>query len=105
MFYKVVKDNKTIDVLDQIIFLKYQPKSKIMVLCSESEAQAFLSSNKNTIWHEETFYQVPVDGYDTVSLVEIDKYEYDRLKRMNCMTPQEIIDEYTLSLINEGVIV
>lgn len=104
MFYKVIKDNKVIDVLDRLIFLKYQPKHEIMILCDENDAQAILSSDGNTIWHEATYYKIPVDGYDTVNLVEIDKYEYEQLKMLNYKTPEEIIDAYTMSLINGGVL-
>lgn len=105
MYYKVIKDNKVIDVLDQLIYLKYQPKHKIMVLSDENEAQAILSSNGNTIWHERTLYNVPVENdYDTVDLVEISKYEYEQLKRQYLMSYQEIIDEYTLSLLEGGVL-
>ena len=104
MFYKVMKEGRVIDVLDQLVFLKYQPRHDILVLCSEDEAQAILSSDKDTIWHEETFYKIPVSGYDTVSLVEIDEYEYRRLKMLNGKTPEEIIDAYTLMLLSEGVI-
>lgn len=104
MYYKVMFNNRPIDVLDKLIYLRYQPKHDVMVLCDESEAQAILSSDKNTIWHESTLYKVPVSGYDTVSIEEIDRYEYEQLKVLRCKTPQEIIDEYTLSLISEGVI-
>lgn len=106
MFYKVIKDGKVIDVLDQLIYLKYQPKHKIMVLCSENEAQAILSSDKNTIWHESTLYKVPIDDpkYDTVDLVEIDKFEYKKLKTLNLETPEEIIDAFLLELINGGIV-
>lgn len=104
MFYKVMKDDRVIDVLDKLVFLKYQPRHDVMVLCSEDDAQAFMSSDKNTIWHESTFYKVPVDGYDTVSLVKIDEYEYRRLKMLNGKTPEEIIDSYTTMLITQGII-
>lgn len=104
MYYKVIKDNKVIDVLDKLIFLKYQKKHNIMVICSESEAEAILSSDKQNIWHEETLYKIPVEGYDTVRLEEIDKYEYEKLKMLNYKTPEEIIDSYTLSLIEGGVL-
>jgi hypothetical protein len=57
----------------------------------------------NTIWHEHSLYDIPVDGYDTVSLEEIDKYEYNQLKILKGKTPEEIIDAYTLSLVKEGV--
>ena len=104
MYYKVMKDNKVIDVLDNLIYLKWQDKHKIMVLCDENEAQAILSSDKNTIWHERTLYRVPVDGYDTVSIEPIDEYEYKKLKALNLSTPQEIIDSFLLELINSGVV-
>lgn len=105
MFWKVIKNNRVIDVLDKLVYLKWQPKHKIMVLSDENEAQAILSSDKNTIWHEKTLYNIPVENrFDTVELVEIDEYEYKQLKVLNCKSVQEILDEYTLLLINEGVI-
>ena len=104
MYYKVLKNNKVIDVLDKLVFLKYQPKHKIMVLCDENEAQAILSSDKNTIWHEETLYKIPVDGYENVKIEPIDEFEYKQLKILNGKTPEEIVDLLILDLIAEGVI-
>ena len=104
MFYKVLKDGRVIDVLDKLTFLKYQEKHKTMLLCSEDDAQAFLGSDGNTIWHERTMWEIPAEGYDTVELVEINEYEYKQLKALNGKTPEEIIDAYTMMLIEEGVI-
>lgn len=104
MYYKVIKNNKVIDVLDNLIYLKWEPKHKIMVLSDENQAQAFLSSDKNTIWHERTFYNVPVSGYDTVDLVEIDEYEYKQLRILNFSTPEEIIDNFLLTLLENNII-
>lgn len=75
-----------------------------MILTDINDAQAILGSDGNTVWHEETLYDIPVEGYDTVKLVEIDKYEYKQLKALNGKTPEEILDEYTMLLISEGVI-
>lgn len=104
MYYKVLKNNKVIDVLDNLIYLKWEPKHKIMVLSSEDEAQAILSSDKNTIWHEKSLYKVPVSGYDEVEIVPIDKFEYKQLSILNLSTPQEIVDAVILSLIEDGII-
>lgn len=106
MYYKVLKNNKVIDVLDNLTYLKWQDKHKTMILCGEDDAQAILSSDKNTIWHEETLYNIPVYAqcYDTVKLVEIDEYEYKQLKVLNMQTPESIIDEYNLLLLEMGVI-
>lgn len=104
MFYKVVKDGKVIDVLDRLIFLKYQKKHNRMIFCDEEDAQAIYSSDGKYIWHEESLYNIPVDGYDTVQLEEIDEYEYEQLKVLNMKTPEEIIDAYTAMLLSDGVI-
>ena len=104
MYYKVLKNNKVIDVLDSLIYLKWEPKHRIMVLSDEDEAQAILSSDKNNIWHERTLYRVPVDGYETVEVAPIDEFEYKQLKMLNGKTPEEIIDEYNLLLLEMGVI-
>lgn len=103
MFYKVIHKGNIVDVLDRLAFLKYQPKHNIMVHCDVDEAQAILSSDQNTIWHVDTLYKAP-DEYDTVSLVEITKTEYEQLKALCGKTPQEIIDTYTLSLLESGLL-
>ena len=104
MYYKVIKNNKVIDVLDHLTYLKWQPKNKIMLLSDLNEAQAILSSDKNTIWHEKTLYNIPVSGYDTVELVEIDEHEYKQLKMLNLSTPEQIIDNFVLSLLENNLI-
>lgn len=104
MYYKVIKNNRVIDVLSHLIYLKYQPKHNIMITCTEDEAQAILSSDGNYIWHIPELYNIPVDGYDTVELEEIDIYEYEELKKLNFHTREEIIDEYTKELLEMGVL-
>ena len=104
MYYKVLKDNKVIDVLDNLIYLKWQPKHKTMILTDENDAQAILSSDNNTIWHEETLYRIPVSGYDTVRVEPIDEFEYKQLKMLNGKTPEEIADAVILSLLESGII-
>ena len=75
-----------------------------MVVCTEDDAQAILSSDGNYIWHVPELYNIPVDGYDTVELVEIDLYEYEELKRLNLKTREEIIDDYTKTLLEMGIL-
>lgn len=93
MYYKVLKDNKVIDVLENLVYVKWQEKNKIMVLCDENTAQGIISSDGNHIWHESSLYRVPVDGYDTVQLEEIDKYEYEQLKALNLKSAEAIFDQ------------
>ena len=105
MYYKVIKDNKVIDVLDHITYLKWQPKHKIWILSGEDDAQAILLSDKNTIVHERTLYNVPAELiFDTVDVIEIDEFEYKQLKVLNMKSPESIIDEYNLLLLEMGVL-
>ena len=104
MFYKVIYNDRVIDVLDDLAYLKYQKKYNRMVFCDESEAQAILSSGQEYIWHVDGLYDIPVSGYDTVRLEEIDEYEYRQLKILNYKTPEQMIDEYTMMLLDHGVI-
>ena len=103
-YYKVIKDNKVIDVLDQLIYIKWQTKHNIPVLCDLDEAQAILSSDKNTIWHEETLYELPVSGYETVRVEEICSDEYRHLKIFNGQSPEEIAANVIKELLDMGVL-
>lgn len=106
MYYKVLKNNKVIDVLDNLIYLKWEPKHKTMILTCEDDAQAILSSSKDDIWHVKGFYKVPVDEpkFETVEIFEIDSFEYRKLKALNGKTAEQIADEVILSLIESGII-
>lgn len=104
MYFKVIKDGKVIDVLDRLVFLKYQEKHNRMIFCDEEEAQAIFSSDREHIWHTEGLYNIPVSGYDDVQLEEIDEYEYKQLKILNCKSIEEVLDEYTMMLLDSGVI-
>ena len=102
MYYKVVKDDKIIDVLDRLIYLKYQAKHNTMLLCNLDEAQAILSSDEETLWHEESLYDIPVPGYSTVRIEEIDEYDYKRLKAFNGRTVEDVIDNAVVEIIVNG---
>lgn len=104
MYYKVLKNGRAIDALDRLIFVRYQEKHHVMVNCSEDYAQGIVSSNGDYIWHVAGYYDIPCPGYDTVEIEPIDVYEYDQIKSLRGKTPEEIIDAYTLSLIEGGVL-
>ena len=104
MYYKVIKNNKVIDVLDNLVYLKWQEKHNIMVVTEEKYAEAILSSDQRTIWHVDGMYDVPVDKYDNVTLEPINEYEYRQLRVLNMKTPESIIDEYNLLLMEMGVL-
>lgn len=106
-YYKVIKDDKVIDVLNdsEICYLVYNQKHRRMFNAkSINDAQAILSSDQRYIWHLNTLLPIPVEGYDTVELVGITQYEYDSLKMLNGHTYEEIVDSVILSLIEGGIL-
>lgn len=104
MYYKVLKNGRVIDALDRLRFVKYQEKHGVMVNCTEDEAQGIISSDGRYIWHVDGYYLIPSPEYDTVELKEIDQYEYAQIKALGGTTPEAIIDAYTLSLIQGGLL-
>lgn len=104
MFYKVIKNNKVIDVLSSLTYVRKSPASSLIVLCSQKDASGILSSDGNTIWHLRSYKPFGVGDYETVDIALISKEEYHQLKALNGKSPEEIIDEYTLSLLEGGLI-
>lgn len=106
MFYKVLKNNKVIDVLDHLTYLKWQKKNKIMLLSDLDEAQAILGSDGNTVWHVEGLYDLPAEAgnYDVVEICEISEFEYKQLRMLNLSTPEEIIDAFVASLLEDNLL-
>lgn len=99
MYYKVVKDDMVLDVLDEIRYVKYQKKHGIFLICEQKEAVGIYSSNGENVWHLPGLNNIPVEGYDTAELVEIDFAEYKHRKQFNGQTVDEILDSYTALLI------
>ena len=83
MFYKALKDNCVVDIFDHLTYVKYQERNNIMVACDRSVSQAILSSDGKSFWHMYGQYHLPIHGYDTVELIEIDRDEYELLKAQN----------------------
>ena len=104
MYYKVLLNEKVIDVLDRLVFVRYDEKRARLILCGNRKAQGIVSSDDNTIWHVRGFHPLTGVERETVDLYEIDEKEYHQLKALNGVTPEEIIDEYTLYLIEEGLL-
>ena len=99
MYYKLLKKQTVVDILDQLIYLKYDDHLGMMLNSDINSANAVLSSDKNHYWHLLGFPKPDIE-MDTVEAVEISAQEYEKLKTLNFKTPEEIIDAYTLLLLN-----
>ena len=74
MYYKVIKNDEVVDVLNHILYIIYQEKHSLLLLCDITEAQAILSSDGKYGWHIEGLYNFPPDN-DIYAIKEISKCE------------------------------
>ena len=102
-YYKLLQNEKIVDVADCLTYVRYNPKRNNIILSPIENAQGIVTENGN-YWHLRGFYNFPVGNYETVEAVEISKEEYLQLKALNGKTVEEIIDNYTLYLIEEGLL-
>ena len=62
MYYRVIKNGKVIDVLERIIYVKYQEKHDQILICDIKEAEAVLSSDGKYAWHIDGLYHFKPDN-------------------------------------------
>lgn len=79
MYFKVCKDDTIVDILKNILYIKYQKKHDLLLLCNIQEAEAILSSDGTHGWHIEGLYNFPPDNH-VYEIIEITKQEYEKLK-------------------------
>lgn len=103
MYYKVIQNQKVIDILDSLKYVKFQLKHRTLLLCDISEAQGVLSSSGDTAYHTSECLAFPCDDFPTVTIEEITKTEYDNLARLHLRSPEEIAQELLLDLMSRGV--
>lgn len=104
MYYKILKDNKVIEVTCDLQYVWIPKGTNRLLICSQKNAQGIISLDGKTVWHLKGFYPFPTKDYETVEAIPITKEEYHQWKALNGRTPEEIIDEYTLSLIEGGLL-
>lgn len=124
MYFKVIQNQTVIDVLQEVIYVKYQKRNGITLRCNSNDnPNGILSSDQQKTWHLEELTPFPVDGFDTVTIVEIDEETYKILKaaldenkeviepepepepeepEVEEPTEEEIVDANTLELVRSS---
>lgn len=80
MYYRVIKNGKVIDVLERIIYVKYQEKHDQVLICDIKEAEAILSSDGKYAWHIDGLYHFKPDN-SVYIITAISKFDYDKYKK------------------------
>lgn len=104
-YYKVIYKQRTIDVLSELRYVRYQLKHQVLLTCPFEQAEGVFSSDMETAYHTyDVPNKFPVDKYPTVTLEEITEAEYNQLKRLHLQTPEQIIDDFVLGLFKGGIL-
>lgn len=76
--YKILYNNITIDVMRKITYCRYLQRSGCTILTDPVSANCIVSSNGSEVYHIAGTPPMP-EGYKSVTIVQIDKEEYEYL--------------------------
>lgn len=79
MYYKVIRDNEVVDVINSLRYVRHNHRNGIILSCRKEQGQGILSYDGSTIYQLADKNSLG-DNYDVVSLVEIDEAEFKRLR-------------------------
>lgn len=80
MFWKVMKNDKVVDLLTQLQYVRYQYKHDVVLLCEPEIAEAVLSSDGKVGFHIDGLYYFKPNN-TTYCIEEISEYIYNKLKK------------------------
>lgn len=113
--YKAVKEDKIVDAYDQLYYVKYDKKAKMLLRCSkEDNPQGIIQRNGVKIYHVKDWEDIPKEAgnYETIELEEItNKSIYDGIitalnqeQEVSNDTEQEKENTIDLEFIRSGKI-
>lgn len=86
-YYKIINsDRQIVDVLidEEISYVRFQQRNKLLVNCSKDEAQGFLSYDLLNVYRAENMIKFPSScnyQYDEVTMKEITEDDYNILRK------------------------
>lgn len=100
-YYKIIKDENIIDVLQNVVYVKYQKRNKLLLRCNKEDAMGILSSCQTTAYHVEGMTEFPINKYITVKMAECDFDEYASLKTV--LQENEVVFNIETETYMDGV--
>ena len=78
MYYKIISGGQIVDACEWLNYVRWQEKNRLLLTCSESEADGIVSSDGANVYLLEGAAQI--GDYPTATITEITKEEYDELR-------------------------
>ena len=79
--YKIIQNNRIIDVMEKLRYVKYLPKTQKTISVDERQANGILSSNGTEVYHLYGTKNTFPDDVKIVECLKIDLEEYERLTK------------------------
>ena len=99
--YKIIKDNKVIDVIQTPSFIKFLSTGHI-AMTDKSSAQGIVGSDNKTVY---SFYYMANKPIDVVTIEEIDTEEFNRLRGLFNSGKEVVDDEVLLETVKNNTII
>ena len=80
MYFKVIQDDKIIDDISDIVYVRKQVVHNRLIACDKDRAEGVLSSNGDNIWFVESLIETNINDYPIVKFIEIEQEEFEILK-------------------------
>lgn len=80
-FYKIVVQDKVVDVLDYAVWVKEDARERL-VITNADDAQGIVSSDGETVWHIEGTPVMPGHIFEDASAIDIGEDEWKELKTL-----------------------
>lgn len=89
MYYKVMNNNMVLDLLTEVQWVRYLPLSKRLIVTDSQSANGIMGSDHNTVYHLLGKPNTFTEELKSVTVVAIDKIEYEVLSTQQLMQQQE----------------
>lgn len=80
MFVKLTKEEQTIDCIENPLFVKWQKRNALFLVCDEADGEGIVSSDGEKIYHLAGVKSSGRFPYGDVAYEEISEEEYATLK-------------------------
>ncbi len=101
MMYKLISDDYVVDLLHKLTYIKFLKGTTKKTITDKTNADAVLGSDNKTVYVLQGRYSPVGSTYKTVTVHEIDKFEYDKLSQLMLMPTKIVANPNTLRAARE----
>lgn len=97
MFLKIVKDSTVVDALEELSYVRQNPRNKTIIMCDPEFANGIISSDGSVIWHLKGLPEFSSGDFETVEAIEVCEDEFNSINQQ-LYSGEEIVEEVRKTL-------